>query len=271
MAAAIDAISEDVLRNIIARLPATSFASAACVSRSFNLVCERFLCRPKLASACSFIPSLQVVNKVLSEPIRPHFAIASVIGYYCYEDGLEVAHQLITRALGTHVPVITDRPSGVIGTDAFSDDFQEDESDAIMLLVGYLPGLKVATIPLLKQIQEPETVMIDEFVTDIREFSTSVSRCNSPAAIIMLSNYYKGIKDVTEKLDHAMSPKTVIVGNTSCRFRFTNDGRFGTSAAVALVFAVDRNKPPGNIKIYIFGYIYKHWFIKKTQKSTSNC
>ncbi|KAI7755868.1 hypothetical protein M8C21_013496 [Ambrosia artemisiifolia] len=256
MPTTIDLIGEDLLHNIVSRLPATSFAYAACVSRSWNLVCERLLCRPKLSSACSFNPSLQVaveevVNKVLSEPIRPHFAIASVGRLYYLEDGLGEAHDLITAALGFQVPVITNRPGGIIGRDAISGEFKEiewylrDEINAIMLVVGFLPGLKVTTIPLLKQqIQDPETVIIDEFVTDIREFSTSVSGRSSPAAIIMFTNYYGRITAVIEKLDYAMSPETVIVGDTLCKFRCTNDAPFGTSAAVALVFAVDRNKTP---------------------------
>ncbi|KAJ0804341.1 putative F-box-like domain superfamily protein [Helianthus annuus] len=256
VSATIDHIGEDLLQNIVGRLPATTFASSACVNRSWNLVCDRVLSRPKLASACSFNPSLQdaveeVVNKVLSDPIRPHFAIASVSGYY-YEDALGDARQLINAALGTHVPVIINRPHGIIGRDAISDEFKEiewynpiDEIDAIMLIVGFLPGLKAKIIPLLKQIQ-PRAVMIDEFVTDIRDFSTSVSGCNSPAAVIMMSDScYESIKDAIEKLDYAMSPETVVVGNPSSQFRCTNDAQFGTSAAVALVFAVDMNKPPG--------------------------
>ncbi|MFS7910054.1 hypothetical protein Hanom_Chr02g00101781 [Helianthus anomalus] len=98
----------------------------------------------------------------------------------------------ITAALGAHVPVISNHPDGIIGKGANSDIIKElewyfrpDEIDSVMLIVGFLPGLKVAIIPLLKQIQEPETVMIDEFVTDIRELSTSVSGCDSPVAIIM--------------------------------------------------------------------------------------
>lgn len=35
--------------------------------------------------------------------------------------------------------------------------------------------------------QEPLAVMIDKFVIDIREYSTSISGCRSPAAIIMFS------------------------------------------------------------------------------------
>ncbi|KVH98118.1 F-box domain, cyclin-like protein [Cynara cardunculus var. scolymus] len=173
VAATIDFIGEDLLQNIVARLPAFSFASAACVSRSWNLVCDRVLCRPKLSSACSFNFSLhvaveEVFNKALSEPIRPHFAIASIGPSF----DLQQAHQLITAKLGSKVPVITNVPSGIIGRDAISDEFKEiqweitEEDDdpgvpllqpesanrAIMLIVGFLPGMKVEAIPLLKQI-----------------------------------------------------------------------------------------------------------------------
>ncbi|KAJ0938537.1 putative F-box domain-containing protein [Helianthus annuus] len=263
-AAAIDIIGEDLLQSIVSRLPATSFASAACVSRSWNLLCERVLSRPKLSSACSVNPSLQeaveeVVNKVLSEPIRPHFAIASIAGLFGFdldedeEDVLEEARHLISRKLGSQVPVITNDASsfGLIGRDALSDEFKEipfkldDGADIIMLTVGYLPGMKVTAIPLLEQNKEPEMFMIDKFVTDIREFSTSVSGRNSPAAIIMYwDNYYIGMMDVVEKMDCALPPETVIAGDLFSEFRYTNetDNAF---AAVALVFAVDMNKPPG--------------------------
>lgn len=273
----IDLIGEDLLQNIVARLPAVSFASAACVSRSWNLVCDRVLCRPKLSSACSFNPSLQVaieevVNKVFLEPIRPHFVIASIGPSF----DLHLAHQLITAKVGSKVPVITNDPSGIIGRDAFSNEFKEiqweitEEDDepgepvvlsesanrAVMLLVGFLPGMKVEAIPLLKQVDvrtlEPKAVMIDKFVTDIRNFSTSISGRKSPAAIIMFSEFEVGMKTVMEKLDYAMSPDTVIVGDSGCQFlhhngRTTNmtTAEEHIAAAVGLVFAVDRNKPPG--------------------------
>ncbi|XP_076945724.1 F-box/LRR-repeat protein At5g63520-like [Bidens hawaiensis] len=46
-------------------------------------------------------------------------------------------------------------------------------------------------------------------------------------------------------MDYALALDTVIVGNNSPQYRCTNDAKVGTSAATALVFAVDRNKPPG--------------------------
>jgi hypothetical protein len=54
-------INDDALHNILARLPASSFASAACVSKSWNQVCNRILSRPKLASALSLNPSTPVI------------------------------------------------------------------------------------------------------------------------------------------------------------------------------------------------------------------
>ncbi|KAI3684421.1 hypothetical protein L6452_33645 [Arctium lappa] len=276
VAATIDLIGEDLLQNIVARLPAFSFASAACVNRSWNAVCDRVLCRPKLSSACSFNSSLQVAvedvfNKALSDPIRPHFVIASIGPSY----DLHQAHQLITAKLGSKVPVITNVPSGIIGRDAISDEFKEiqweiteDDDDhgvpllqpesanrAIMLIVGFLPGLKVEAIPLLKQIAEPQVVMIDKFMMDIREYSTSTSGCRSPAAIIMFGAFEAGMKSTIEKMDYAMSRDTVIVGDTACRFLFSNESSRNTttmeehtSSAVALVFAVDKNKPPGTVE-----------------------
>ncbi|PWA98288.1 F-box domain, FIST C domain protein [Artemisia annua] len=269
----LDIVGEDLLQNIFTRLPATSFAYAACVSRSWHVVCDRVLCRPKLKSACSFNSSLQdavedVMNKVLDEPIRPHFVIASVGPSY----NLTQAHQLITAKLGPNVPIITNNPSGVIGRDAVSNEFKEiqwevtEEDDdtaaplhlsesanrAIMLIIGFLPGIKVEAIPLLKRTEEPPYLMVDNFVTDIREFSTSVSGCKSPAAIIMFSEFEAGMKAVAEKMDYALSPDTVIVGDGGCHFLHSNGcsrnpstSEEHSTSAVALVFAVDSNKPPG--------------------------
>jgi len=53
-------LNEDLLQNILARLPALPFASAACVSKAWNSLCNRILSRPKLSSALSLNPSLPV-------------------------------------------------------------------------------------------------------------------------------------------------------------------------------------------------------------------
>ncbi|XP_076929343.1 F-box/LRR-repeat protein At5g63520-like [Bidens hawaiensis] len=247
----IDVIGDDLLHNIVT----TSFAYAACVNRSWNVICERVLSRPKLSSLNSsfHIAVEEVVNKVLSEPIRPHFAIVSVGGLYDHEtDVVKEAHHLrITKALASQVPVITNSPRGIIARDALSDEFKKVEfvfpykPNGIMLTVGFLPGLKVTAISLSKQIEEPKMVMIDKFITDIREFSNSVSGSSSPAAIIMFCGYSNCMISILEKMDYAMASETVIVGDNIHQYRCTNDAKFGTSAAAALVFAVDRNKPPG--------------------------
>lgn len=56
-------VNEDVMQNILARLPALSFASAACVNKTWNCVANQILSRPKLASALSLNRSLHVSGK----------------------------------------------------------------------------------------------------------------------------------------------------------------------------------------------------------------
>nr|XP_023876797.1 F-box/LRR-repeat protein At5g63520-like [Quercus suber]POE80712.1 f-box/lrr-repeat protein [Quercus suber] len=97
-------INDDILEMILEKLPALSFASAACVSKSWNKVCNHILSSPKLSSALSysFNPSTyidgvqDVLHKVLSKPIRPHFAIASI----GYKHKHVEAFKLITKRLG---------------------------------------------------------------------------------------------------------------------------------------------------------------------------
>ncbi|KAK8560159.1 hypothetical protein V6N12_012962 [Hibiscus sabdariffa] len=163
------AANDDILQNILSRLPASSFASAACVNKSWNKVCDIVLACPKLATALSLNPYLpdavkEVLDKVLSEPIRPQFAIASI----GLQFSLEAAHQLITQKLGSKVSVVTSTACGIIGRDVITHRMKEvrwhmiHEPDGsvsrefiefnrgILLIVGYLPGLKVDAIPLLR-------------------------------------------------------------------------------------------------------------------------
>ncbi|KAK1436745.1 hypothetical protein QVD17_02527 [Tagetes erecta] len=167
----------------------------------------------------------EVANKVLSEPIRPQFAILSILWLY----SLQEAHQLITAKLSSKVALIVNRCHGVIGRDALSDEFKEASwrsrpGTGIVLTVGFVPGLKVKPISLLRQNEPPQ----------------------------------QGIDAVMEKLDFGVSSETVIVGDCSCGIEQTTkdvndedvDDEYGcgiqqTVAAVALVFVMDRNKPPG--------------------------
>ncbi|XP_022770579.1 F-box/LRR-repeat protein At5g63520-like [Durio zibethinus] len=265
------AVNDDILQNILFRLPALSFASAACVSKSWNNVCDRVLSCPKLVSALSLNPSLphavnEVLDKVLSGPICPQFAIASI----GLQFSLEAAHQLITEKLGSRTPVITNTARGIIGRDAVTNTMREvrwhmipeeegsnsQESEyfnrGIVLIVGYLPGLKVDAIPLLRSMREHGVTMIDKFMMDIRNYTASVSGCIAPAGIILFGDQHIDITPVLADIDCVMPEETVIVGDASSRF-LCRSGHYSQDYdadqyffdAVALVFARNKDKPHG--------------------------
>ncbi|KAG8496523.1 hypothetical protein CXB51_007640 [Gossypium anomalum] len=264
------AVNDDILQNILFRLPASSFASAACVSKSWNKVCDRVLTCPKLASALSLNPSLpdavkEALDKVLSKPIRPQFAIASI----GLQFSLEAAHQIITERLGSKVPVVTNAACGIIGRDAITNTMREvrwhmipaedgsvsRESEefnrGIVLIVGYLPGLKVDSIPLLRPKMEHRVTMVDRFMMDIRNYTVSVSGSVIPAGVIMFGDQHIDLTPVLAELDCVMPEETVIVGEASSRFvckTARNSEEYNPDLyffdAVALVFAKDKNKPP---------------------------
>ena len=54
-------INDDVLQKILEKLPALSFASAACVSKTWNQLCNHILSRPRISSALSLNPSPHVI------------------------------------------------------------------------------------------------------------------------------------------------------------------------------------------------------------------
>ncbi|EXB25253.1 F-box/LRR-repeat protein [Morus notabilis] len=271
-------LTDDLLHNILARLPAPSFASAACVSKSWNRVSSQVLSRPKLASALSLDPSPQVavrevIDKVLTDPIRPDFAIASVgSGFRLYD-----IFKLISKKLGTKTPIIISTANGIIGRDALTDELKEwdlsdddgsitsvDENFGIVLTVGFVPGLKVDVIPLLRSTKELRDALVEKFVMDIRDYTDSVSGCKSPVGIILFGMAQEGLvnmKPILNILDYAMPEETVIVGDERGRFlyRTANESRnFCGSAkfftdAVALTFARDRNNTHaiGNIQFHV--------------------
>ncbi|XP_062115919.1 F-box/LRR-repeat protein At5g63520 isoform X2 [Humulus lupulus] len=272
-------LTDDLLHNILSRLPAVSFASAACVSKSWNQLCNQVLSRPKLTSALSLDPSpkiavREVVDKVLAEPIRPHFVIASVgSGFRLYE-----VSRLISRRLGSKTPLIISTSLGVIGRDANTDEVKEvhffvkwisfggdlsdddgsitaeDDNYGIVLTVGFVPGLVVDVVPLLRPTKEPRNALLEKFVTDIRDFSSSVSGGKSPVGIILFGEGLVDMKPILNILDYAMPKETVIVGDERGRFlyrsrnesqNFCGSAKYFTDA-VALVFARDRNRDYGN-------------------------
>ncbi|OMO84147.1 hypothetical protein CCACVL1_10976 [Corchorus capsularis] len=259
--------NDDILQNIVSRLPALSFASAACVSKTWNKVCGRVLSRPKLAAALSVNGSLQdgvkeVVDKVLSSPIRPQFVIASVGLAF----NLEEAHRLISEKLDSRIPVITNATYGIMGRDAVSNAMREirwnigPEEDAnsqentdfnrgIVLIAGFFPGLKVDTIPLLRP-KRHGVAMIDNFLMDIKNYTASVSGCVAPAGIIVFGDKRIDMRPFLADIDSAIPEETVIVGDANSRFLCRNGKHSQNYSAdeynfdaVALVFARDKDKP----------------------------
>ncbi|GMI75712.1 hypothetical protein like AT5G63520 [Hibiscus trionum] len=250
-------INDDLLQNILSRLPATSFASAASVSKAWNAACSRILSRPKLSSAISLNPlplvALQeVFDKVMSEPIRPHFAIASVGPGFEFKDVL----QFMVKKLGSTTPIILSSVKGILGRDAVTHEFGEVKwisdtaeevpvNTGIVLTVGFLPGLKVDAIPLLRKRKVPQGSMMDKFVMDIKNYTSSVSGSTSPPAIIMIGDGSVDVKPILEKLDYAMSMETIIVGAERGQFvyrssdasRNVSTNQKHSPVAVALVFA----------------------------------
>ncbi|KAM3752048.1 hypothetical protein ACB098_04G159000 [Castanea mollissima] len=249
-------INADLLQNILERLPVPSFASATCVSKLWNRVCNRILSRPKLASALSLNPSLhmaveEVFDKVLSKPIRPHFALASIGSGFSLID----AFRLITKRLGLSTPLIVSTASGLIGRDALTNEFREVKPDGdevgtyvedidtgIVFTLGYVPGLKVDAIPLLQTAK---------FVKDIKDYTASVSGCTSPVGIIIfgVSSSFCIFRPCIA--DYAMPEETVIVGDERGHFlyRSGNETRNVSGRtkpdAIALTFARDKDKSSG--------------------------
>ncbi|KAL3571290.1 hypothetical protein D5086_028539 [Populus alba] len=257
-------VTEEIMQNILSRLPALAFAYAACVNKRWYKICSQILKRPKLASALSLNPSLhdaveEVIEQVLSEPIRPHFAIACI----SKEFNLELTHGLLATKLGFQTPIIVSCTSGIMGRDAVTDEHREvmleeywvdGESNpciGIILTVGFLPGLKVDAIPLFQPRKGCRAEMVDNFVMDIKDYATSISGCASPVGIIMFGDEDADQKPVMEKLDHAMSSDTIIIGDERAQFLYRNgvesrneyESSEYFSAAVALVFARDQDKP----------------------------
>uniref|UniRef100_A0A7N0RJA9 FIST C-domain domain-containing protein n=1 Tax=Kalanchoe fedtschenkoi TaxID=63787 RepID=A0A7N0RJA9_KALFE len=262
-----DLLNEDLVHNILSRLPAASFAQAACVNLSWNQICDRILSRPKFASALSLNPSLEAavgetVDRALSTPIRPQFAIACVSLRF----SLPRAHKLLRKRLGNRTPIITSGARGIIGRDAISGEFKEvqwedDETEGggdqqgICLFVGFIPGVKVDAIPSLRSPKTYTHAVYDKFVLDIREFSTITSGNPSPAAIMIFGDQESNMRTIVEKIDYAMPPGTVIVGNTHSFFLYGSSNcssdvghrRDCSCQCVALVFVRDRHKPQAGI------------------------
>ncbi|XP_010519504.1 PREDICTED: F-box/LRR-repeat protein At5g63520-like [Tarenaya hassleriana] len=264
----------DVLQNILGRLPAKSFAAAACVSRSWNKASRQILSRPRLATALSLNPDpylgvMEVIDKVLSRPIRPHFAIAFVSTETC----LHLVHSMVTIHLGSNVPLITNATAGVIGKDGITNRFKEVKWDVIYgedevladdlnrgigLVVGFLPGVKTSIFPLLHTKSDPHMAMVDKFVSDIRGYTISVSGDEIPVGVMMFGDHHSDFGPIIAEIDEKMPIETIVIGDVSSCVKCTNNAiqDFDQDAyyvdAVGLVFAKDNQyNHEGEIKFHV--------------------
>ncbi|XP_054820801.1 F-box/LRR-repeat protein At5g63520-like [Prosopis cineraria] len=155
--------NDDIMRTILARVPALSFAAAACINKTWRTNAVK-----------------EVLDKVLSKPIRPHFAI--------------------TDRLKARVPLVVHMSHGDGQGCALSDELREvylrnyvkweyfhysanhprecnvygNMNQGIVLVLGFVPGLK-----------DPDVDKTDNFSTDIKDFTAAASGRESPSAIMM--------------------------------------------------------------------------------------
>ncbi|WZY79672.1 F-box/LRR-repeat protein At5g63520-like isoform X1 [Brassica napus] len=257
----IASMNDDLLQNILLRLPAKPFAFASCVNRSWNIVCNRILSRPKMVSAFSRNPHQfeaveEAIDKALSEPIRPDFVIANIT---C--GNMEDTLSLITKRVGTRVPVIVSIVAGVLGKEVCNDKAgevkQNDQgmhicpSFAILLTIGYLPGIKVDVIPVIQSKEETEAMIGDKFVMDIRNFVSEVSDHAEPACLMLFGEDTHATEPIIRKLDYAMPAETIIVGDQKGEFLQKRANELSNAqlhkdesrVLAGLIFARDRRRP----------------------------
>ncbi|KAE8705406.1 hypothetical protein F3Y22_tig00110429pilonHSYRG01081 [Hibiscus syriacus] len=221
------------------RLPAKSFASAAAVCNDWNAACSRIFSRPKLSSAVSFNPvpldALQeLFEKVMSEPIRPHFVMASVGTESGFDDILQF----------------------VVWTENTDEEITVNTGNE--LTVGFVPGLKVDVIPLLRRSEaedivtrlEPVLKMLGKFFHfPIFSFS-SFYVIQKICACLLLFLVILFVSDRT------MSTETIIVGEERCQYVYRSNASRNVEQStdvVALVFARDRSNKAhgiGNIEFH---------------------
>ncbi|KAK7838495.1 f-box/lrr-repeat protein [Quercus suber] len=167
-------INDDVLQKILEKLPALSFASAACIAVQ------------------------EVFDKALSKPIRPHFAIVNIGSRFRLSEAFNF--WLIPKRLGSNTPFIISVAGGVIGRDALTNEFKEvmwgditsDSNDDVGDYIGDINDGIVLT--------EPQVAMFDKFEKDIKDFKASVSRYLSPGGIIMSGEEPVDLKPVIDLL-----------------------------------------------------------------------
>ncbi|KAF8089517.1 hypothetical protein N665_0503s0016 [Sinapis alba] len=257
----IGSMNDDLLQNILQRLPAKPFAFASCVNRSWNSVCNHILSRPKMVSAFSRNPHQlkaveEALDKALSEPIRPDFVIANIT---C--GNMQDTLSLITGRVGSRLPVIVTIVDGVLGKEACNDKAAEvNRFDhmhtspsffAVLLTIGYLPGIKVDVVPVI-QAKESEAMIGDKFVMDIRNFVSEVSdHAAAPSCLMLFGEDTHATEPIIRKLDYAMPAETIIVGDQRGEFlhkranelRNVELHKDESRVLACLIFARDRHRP----------------------------
>ncbi|XP_009359522.2 F-box/LRR-repeat protein At5g63520 [Pyrus x bretschneideri] len=262
-------VDDDILQNILGRLPGVAFAAAACVNTTWNKNCSHMLSRPKFASALSLNPDLhnaidEVLAEIFSKPIRPDFVVA----YIGTNFSLEETHQLITEKIGSGIPIITNRAMGLIGTDVETRNLREvncahgnsarnpEINGGLVVSVGFVPGLKVEIFPLPSPRHAPHLLMMEHFVRDILSYSGPLP----PSCMMMFGDKHFDMNLVVAALDAIMPDKTAIVGDASASFMYTRRNETGNyssdlfySAGAALVFVKDQHKPDymGEIEFHV--------------------
>ncbi|KAK1359587.1 hypothetical protein POM88_044061 [Heracleum sosnowskyi] len=151
---------------------------------------------------------------------------------------LDEARELISKKLGSSIPIVYTAPIGLIGRDAITNEFKEIQ-------------------------WETKTEQFeDKFLKDISECTTSVSGYTAHVGIILFTDGNIDSDHLLQNMDHSMSPETVIVGDRCGEFLCGDDFmdkiskmkcQTLTIGAIALLFMRDRNKPYGigDIKLHV--------------------
>ncbi|VVB17887.1 unnamed protein product [Arabis nemorensis] len=205
-------VSDDILDNIMSRLPAKPFAVAACVSRLWNRVSDSILLRPRLASGLSVAVSPEfavdeALEMALSKPIRPHFVIAFVALPF----HVDMIHNRIKSKIGSNTIHITSAARGLIGTNSLTNKLEEVNWAYDEVLVN----------PVVRGISlEPPVAMVDKFLSDVRDFTVSVSGDTNPDPVgIMLfgvglnQTVNQKFKPILAEIDTKISRNTVMIGD----------------------------------------------------------
>lgn len=142
----IASMNDDLLQNILLRLPAKPFAFASCVNRSWNIVCNRILSLPKMVSAFSRNPHQFVSSETLisckasiltcgqwriidCDYKRGTFSVIVFVFFFLLQEAVEEA---IDKALSEPI-----RPDFVIANITCGN--MEDTLSLVYMLVNALP------------------------------------------------------------------------------------------------------------------------------------